>query len=64
MKTTINKPKKKEINWLFPNENTADVSIMTEDFRKMVQEAEKGEGMSLSVYKEKMNVWWRNCQNN
>ena len=58
--TTINKPKKKEINWLFPNENTVDVSITTEDFRKMVQEAEKGEGMSLPVYKEKMNVWWQN----
>jgi len=59
MNTIIgNKTKKEKINWLFPNENQSDVTV--EDFRQMVREAEKGEGMSLSAYKEKMNVWWKN----
>jgi len=53
MKTTTDK--KKKINWLFPEENPADMVITVEDFREMVWEAEKGKGMSLSEYKEKMN---------
>jgi len=60
MEATVDKIKKKKINWLFPNENPADMVITVEDFREMVQEAEKGKGMSLSEYKEKMNLWWRN----
>jgi len=60
MNTTVDKTKKEKINWLFPDENPADMVITVDDFREMVQEAEKGEGMSLSTYKEKMNVWWQN----
>jgi hypothetical protein len=60
MKTTVDKTKKKKIDWLFPDENQASVDITIEDFCQMVNEAEKGEGMSLSAYKEKMNVWWQN----
>ena len=58
--TVVDKEKKGKINWLFPDENKADMDITVEDFRQMVQEAEKGEGMSLPAYKEKMNVWWQN----
>jgi len=57
MMNTTDKAKKERINWLFPDENQSDVTV--EDFRQMVREAEKGEGMSLSAYKEKMNVWWQ-----
>ena len=58
MKTTVDKPKKEKINWLFPDENQANMDVTVEDFRQMVHEAERGKGMSLSAYKEKMNVWW------
>ena len=51
MNTTVDKTKKEKINWLFPDENQADVDITIEDFRQMVRETEKGEGMSLSAYK-------------
>jgi len=60
IKTTVDKEKKGKINWLFPDENQTDMDITVEDFRQMVREAEKGEGMSLPAYKEKMNVWWQN----
>ena len=50
---------KKQIDWLFPDENQTDIDISIEDFRQMVYEAEKEEGMSLSAYKEKMDVWWQ-----
>ena len=60
MKATTDKTKKKKINWLFPDENPADMVITVEDFREMVREAEKGKGMSLSEYREKMNLWWQN----
>ena len=50
------KATEEKINWLFPNENQ---SVTENDFRKMVREAEQEEGMSLSQYKEKMNVWWQ-----
>ena len=60
MKATTNKIEKKKINWLFPDENPADRVITTDDFREMVRDAEKEKGMSLSVYKEKMNLWWQN----
>jgi len=48
---------KKEIDWLFPNENQV---VTLDDFREMVHNAEKEKGMSLSEYKAKMNVWWQN----
>ena len=60
MNATAIKTKEKKINWLFPDENPADMVITVEDFREMVQDAEKGKGMSLSEYKEKMNLWWQN----
>jgi len=60
MEATADKIKKKKINWLFPEENPADMVITVDDFREMVRDAEKGKGMSLSEYKEKMNLWWQN----
>ena len=60
MKATLNKKEKEKINWLFLDENPADMVITVDDFREMVQEAEKEKGMSLSAYKEKMNLWWQN----
>jgi len=60
MKATTNKIEKKKINWLFPEENPTDMVITTDDFTEMVHDAEKGKGMSLSAYKEKMNLWWQN----
>ena len=60
MNTIVDKTKKGKINWLFPDEKQADVDVTIEDFRQMVREAEKGDGMSLSAYKKKMNVWWQN----
>ena len=60
MKTTVDKTKKEKINWLFPDENQVNMEVSIEDFRQMVHEAEKEEGMSLLEYKEKMNVWWQN----
>ena len=57
---TVDKKTKETINWLFPDENQADVDITLEDFCQMVRKAEKEEGMSLPAYKEKMNVWWQN----
>ena len=60
MNTIKDKKKKEKINWLFPDENQVDVDITIESFRQMVREAEKGKGMSLSAYKEKMNIWWQN----
>ena len=50
---------KEKIDWLFPDENQTDIDVSIEDFRQMVYEAEKEEGMSLSAYKEKMDVWWQ-----
>ena len=50
------KATERKTNWLFPNESQ---SVTENDFRKMVREAEQEEGMSLSQYKEKMNVWWQ-----
>ena len=50
---------KKKINWLFLDENSEDVVVTVEDFQKMVLNAEKDEGMSLSAYKEKMDLWWQ-----
>ena len=60
MNTIADKTEKKKINWLFPDENPADMVITVDDFREMVREAEKEKGMSLSEYKEKMNLWWQN----
>ena len=60
MNTIVDKTKKEKINWLFPDENQTDMDITVEDFRQMMREAEKGDGISLSAYKEKMNVWWQN----
>ena len=60
MEATADKIKKKKINWLFPEENPVDMVITVDDFREMVRNAEKGKGMSLSEYKEKMNLWWQN----
>jgi len=60
MKVVSNKTEKKKINWLFPDENPADMVITTDDFREMARDAEKEKGMSLSAYKEKMNLWWQN----
>ena len=60
MEVIADKTKKKKINWLFPDENPADMVITVEDFCEMVQEAEKDTGMSLSTYKDKMNLWWQN----
>jgi len=48
--------KDKQINWLFPDENQV---VTIEDFREMVREAEKEKGMSISEYREKMNLWWQ-----
>jgi hypothetical protein len=60
MKTITDKVEKKKINWLFPDENPEDMVITEDDFREMVRDAEKEKGMSLSAYKEKMNLWWQN----
>ena len=60
MKVIADKTKKKKINWLFPDKNPADMVVIVDDFREMVREAEKEKGMSLSIYKEKMNLWWQN----
>jgi len=60
MKTIVDKRKKEKINWLFPDENQANMDVTIEDFRQMVREAERGKGMSLTEYKEKMNIWWQN----
>jgi len=60
IQTIVDKTKKENINWLFPDENQANGDVTIEDFRQMVRDAESGEGMSLSAYKEKMNVWWQN----
>ena len=60
MNTIVDKTEKEKISWLFPDENQADVDVTVEDFRQMVREAEKGDGMSLSAYKEKMDFWWQN----
>ena len=49
--------KKKEINWLFPNENQ---KVTTDDFREMVHKAERQKGMSFVEYKSKMDLWWQN----
>lgn len=55
MKTTV---ETSTINWVLPDENQKDITI--EDFRGMVRDAEKEEGISLTAYKEKMNAWWEN----
>lgn len=60
MNAIVNKKTKGKINWLFPDENPAGTVITVDDFCEMVQEAEKDKGISLSVYKEKMNEWWQN----
>ena len=60
MKATADKIEKKKINWLFPDENPADMIITVDDFHEMVHDAEKEKGMSLSAYREKMNLWWQN----
>ena len=56
---TIIDTQKEKIDWLFPDENQTDIDVSIEDFCQMVYEAEGEEGMSLSTYKEKMNVWWQ-----
>ena len=53
------KEKEPKIDWLFPDNNQENANISVEDFRQMAYEAEKEEGMSLSSYKAKMDVWWQ-----
>lgn len=45
------------VDWLSP---TDEQKVTTGDFSQMVHNAEREKGMSLSQYKEKMNVWWQN----
>jgi hypothetical protein len=59
MNTMIDKAEKEKIDWLLFDENQPDMDILMEDFRQMVYEAEKDEGMSLSTYKQKMDIWWQ-----
>jgi len=60
MRTIAYKTKKKKINWLSPDENPEGMIVTIDDFREMVNEAEKDKGISLPTYKEKMNLWWQN----
>ena len=60
MLATANKTKKKKINWLFPDENPADMVITVEDFREMVREAESQPGYSFLEHKKIVNEWLKN----
>ena len=57
MIATTKKTEKKKINWLFPDENPADIIITTDDFRKMVQEAESQQGYSYQEHIKIVNEW-------
>ena len=59
MKAITYNTKKEKINWLFPDKNPEDMIVTMDDFREMVHEAEKDKGISLAIYKEKMDAWWR-----
>jgi hypothetical protein len=50
---------KKEINWLFPDENQ---NVTIEDFREMVREAENQPTISYQEHRKLVNEWLQNHQ--
>ena len=60
MNTLVDKTKKEKINWLFPNENQADMVVTVDDFREMVQEAENQPGYSYQEHRKIVNEWIKN----
>jgi len=57
-KTDIN-TEKKEINWLFPDEEQV---VTIDDFYEMVQEAENQPGYSYQEHRTLVNEWLQNHQ--
>ena len=62
MNSIADKTEKKKINWLFPDENPADMVITVDDFREMVQEAESQPGYSYQEHIKIVNEWLKNHQ--
>jgi len=60
MEATVDKIEKKKINWLFPNENPADMVITVEDFREMVREAENQPSYSYQEHRKIVSEWIKN----
>ena len=60
MEATADKIEKKKINWLFPDENPADMVITVEDFREMVREAESQPSYSYQEHRKIVNEWIKN----
>ena len=54
-----NNTEKKEIDWLFPDENRV---VTVSDFHEMVQEAENQPSYSYQAHRTIVNEWLQNHQ--
>jgi hypothetical protein len=50
---TLNKPKKKSIDWISPHSET----VTLEDYRNEMRVAENGDFISFENHKNNMNKW-------